>query len=271
MHRRGRRSTPRGCRTLNGLYFFAIASISSIIFLPLMVDACAARGAVEARPERGPPVLREQRIRCRNGRRAIFFHPASLVIFFRARASIRATPRRARRSGAMSDARSDARAAESATGTSQEQRFALELEFVMALANPRYLHRACPTLNPLRLPRPRSRHAGARRLTDVAPALTRVLPFSRRHADLAKEKYLDDPAFVAYLEYLRYWERPEYARFIHYPHALFFLDQLQRKEFRRAMANPRAVEHVFSQQFYHWQKFRTERLAAAHATDATAA
>ena len=170
----------------------------------------------------------------------------------------------------MSDARSDARAAESATGTSQEQRFALELEFVMALANPRYLHRACPTLNPLRLPRPRSRHAGAHRLTDVAPALTRVLPFSRRHADLAKEKYLDDPAFVTYLEYLRYWERPEYARFIHYPHALFFLDQLQRKEFRRAMANPRAVEHIFSQQFYHWQMFRTEQLAAAQATDATA-
>lgn len=95
-------------------------------------------------------------------------------------------------------------------------------------------------------------------------------PSSHRHADLAKETYLDDPAFVAYLEYLRYWERPEYARFIHYPHALFFLDQLQRKEFRRAMANPRAVEHVFSQQFYHWQKFRTEQLAAAQATDGAA-
>ena len=72
---------------------------------------------------------------------------------------------------------------------------------------------------------------------------------------------MDDPAFVAYLELLARRERPEYARSIHYPHALFFLDQLQRKEFRRAMANPRAVEHVFSQQFYHWQKFRTEQLA----------
>ena len=36
------------------------------------------------------------------------------------------------------------------------------------------------------------------------------------------------------------------------------------------MANPRAVEHVFSQQFYHWQKFRTEQLAAAQATDGAA-
>lgn len=37
--------------------------------------------------------------------------------------------------------REEARAAEAATGTSQQQRFTLELEFVMALANPRYLHR----------------------------------------------------------------------------------------------------------------------------------
>lgn len=71
-----------------------------------------------------------------------FSRASHLVVQIHPTAS-RATPRRAWRSGAMSDARSDARAAESATGTSQEQRFALELEFVMALANPRYLHRAC--------------------------------------------------------------------------------------------------------------------------------
>ena len=35
----------------------------------------------------------------------------------------------------------EARAAEAATGTSQERRFTLELEFLMSLANPRYLHR----------------------------------------------------------------------------------------------------------------------------------
>jgi|AntAceMinimDraft_1070359.scaffolds.fasta_scaffold25460_1 hypothetical protein len=40
--------------------------------------------------------------------------------------------------------REEARAAEAATGTSQALRFALELEFVMALANPRYLHRTSP-------------------------------------------------------------------------------------------------------------------------------
>ena len=93
----------------------------------------------------------------------------------------------------------EARAAETTTGVSQDERFALELEFVMSLANPRYIHH------------------------------------------LAKEKFLDDPSFVAYLAYLQYWREPAYARFLHYPHALHFLGQLQRPEFRKAMANPRAV------------------------------
>lgn len=117
----------------------------------------------------------------------------------------------------------EARAAETATGVSQDARFALELEFVMSLANPRYIHH------------------------------------------LAKEKFLDDPSFVAYLAYLQYWREPAYARFLHYPHALYFLGQLQRPEFRKAMANPRAAEHVFSQQFFHWQRSRTEQLARASA------
>jgi len=39
--------------------------------------------------------------------------------------------------------RDETRAAERAAGVSQSERFALELEFVMSLANPRYIHRAC--------------------------------------------------------------------------------------------------------------------------------
>ena len=71
----------------------------------------------------------------------------------------------------------------------------------------------------------------------------------------------------AYLAYLQYWREPAYARFLHYPHALHFLGQLQRPEFRKAMANPRAVEHVFSQQFFHWQKSRTEQVESAMVVD----
>jgi hypothetical protein len=50
-----------------------------------------------------------------------------------------------KRGGAVSTA--EAQAAEAATGTSQEARFTLELEFVMSLANPRYLHRASPPMS----------------------------------------------------------------------------------------------------------------------------
>lgn len=31
---------------------------------------------------------------------------------------------------------------------------------------------------------------------------------------LAEQNILEDPAFVLYLDYLRYWSEPEYARFI---------------------------------------------------------
>jgi len=82
---------------------------------------------------------------------------------------------------------------------------------------------------------------------------------------------LDDPAFVAYLDYLSYWTRPEYARFVQYPHALYFLEQLEDPAFRAAMRNPRACEHVFAAQYYHWQNARTDRANAKIAAEAAAA
>ena len=202
-------------RTLNGLYFFAIASMSSIIFL-LISSRSGANFA-----GRGRECFDERHVfvssRAARGRQTIFpRHPGkghqNPSLFIRRRGACCLTPE-------MSSG--EARAAETATGVSQEERFALELEFVMSLANPRYIHH------------------------------------------LAKEKFLDDPSFVAYRAYLQYWREPAYARFLHYPHALYFLGQLQRPEFRKAMANPRAVEHVFSQQFFHWQKSRSEQLEHA--------
>ena len=170
---------------------------------------------------------------------------------------------------AAGDAAASARAAEIATGTSQEDRFTLELEFVMALANPRYLHRACPPPSPLLfLP---SRVARVHReappipLPSLTPSPDSPSPLPSRVADLATKGYFDDPAFLGYLDHLAYWTRPEYAKFVHYPHALYFLDQLKRPAFRRAMANPRAVEHVFQQQYFHWQRHRTAQAEAATA------
>jgi hypothetical protein len=74
-----------------------------------------------------------------------------------------------------------------------------------------------------------------------------------RRADLAQNRLLSEPAMVAYLAYLQYWQRPEYARFLQYPAALAQLQLLQAPEYRAAMAAPEATEHVWRQQFYAWQ------------------
>jgi mediator of RNA polymerase II transcription subunit 31 len=109
-------------------------------------------------------------------------------------------------------------------GVTDKDRFELELEFVSALANPRYVHH------------------------------------------LAKEGFLRDSRFVAFLRYLSYWERPEYAKFILYPHALRFRRELEREEFRRAMENPRNAERVFAAQYTFW----ASRSASASAGATTA-
>jgi mediator of RNA polymerase II transcription subunit 31 len=196
------------------LYFFAIASMSSMIFL-LISSRSGADSAGRGRE------CRATRFHVSSGRGNEFFR--DVVERKRRPRSSRLVRRRGACRLTLAMSSDEARAAETATGVSQDARFALELEFVMSLANPRYIHH------------------------------------------LAKEKFLDDPSFVAYLDYLQYWREPAYARFLHYPHALYFLGQLQRPEFRKAMANPRAAEHVFSQQFFHWQRSRTEQLARASA------
>lgn len=70
---------------------------------------------------------------------------------------------------------------------------------------------------------------------------------------LAQNLYFEDPAFVNFLSYLSYWTRPEYAAFVIYPHALYFLHLLQRREFRDAIGSPAYKDLIQSQQFYHWQ------------------
>jgi len=70
---------------------------------------------------------------------------------------------------------------------------------------------------------------------------------------LAQSLYLEDEAFVNYLKYLLYWKQPEYAKFIIYPNSLYFLDLLQKEEFRKVLKNPNICEDIHLQQFYHWQ------------------
>eukprot|EP00268_Persea_americana_P029492 TRINITY_DN2852_c0_g2_i4.p1 TRINITY_DN2852_c0_g2~~TRINITY_DN2852_c0_g2_i4.p1 ORF type:complete len:231 (+),score=48.38 TRINITY_DN2852_c0_g2_i4:123-815(+) len=77
---------------------------------------------------------------------------------------------------------------------------------------------------------------------------------------LAQNRYFEDEAFIGYLEYLQYWRRPEYMKFIMYPHSLYFLELLQNANFRNAMAHPASKELAHRQQFYFWKNYRNNRL-----------
>ncbi|CAM9680274.1 unnamed protein product [Sphacelaria rigidula] len=71
---------------------------------------------------------------------------------------------------------------------------------------------------------------------------------------LAQGGYLDDRAFLRFLEYLQYFKRPEYAKFITYPHCLAMLDLLvNNPAFRKEIAHVSFRDFVHQQQFLHWQ------------------
>lgn len=110
-----------------------------------------------------------------------------------------------------------------------------ELEFVQSLANPEYLHCA-PTRSPRAL---------------AAPRAHRRAPAAR--ADLAQNRYLDDPAFVEHIDYLRYWAGPKYCHYIVFPHCLRMLELLQQPSFRAALKRADFKEMVFRQQHYAWR------------------
>ncbi|PHU22387.1 Mediator of RNA polymerase II transcription subunit 31 [Capsicum chinense] len=62
---------------------------------------------------------------------------------------------------------------------------------------------------------------------------------------LAQNRYFEDEAFIGYVKYLQYWQRPEYIKFIMYPHCLFFLELLQNPAFHNAMAHPANKDLIY--------------------------
>ncbi len=70
---------------------------------------------------------------------------------------------------------------------------------------------------------------------------------------LAVNKFFDDPSFMAYLSFLQYWKEPEYARLLHFPQCLVFLDNLIcNEEFRSQLGLPEFIDFVHQQQGAHW-------------------
>ncbi|OJA10535.1 hypothetical protein AZE42_01713 [Rhizopogon vesiculosus] len=70
---------------------------------------------------------------------------------------------------------------------------------------------------------------------------------------LAQQNILDQPAFINYLEYLLYWKEKDYARFIHYPHALHHLELLQHAQFRSEIKKGKYLNQM---QYDHWRTWR---------------
>ena len=54
---------------------------------------------------------------------------------------------------------------------------------------------------------------------------------------LATQGYFDDEAFIRYLKYLLYFKRPEYVKYILFPHCLFFLELLQNEIKRKRIGH----------------------------------
>ncbi|KAH9485200.1 Mediator of RNA polymerase II transcription subunit 31 [Psilocybe cubensis] len=74
---------------------------------------------------------------------------------------------------------------------------------------------------------------------------------------LAQQNILEQPAFINFLQYLLYFKEKDYARFIHYPHALHHLELLQHAQFRSQMKKDEFLrEYLHQKQFDHWRTWR---------------
>ena len=55
---------------------------------------------------------------------------------------------------------------------------------------------------------------------------------------LSNNGYFDDENFVNYLQYLLYFKRAEYMKYITFERSIIFLELLQYKEFRQKLKDP---------------------------------
>ena len=73
---------------------------------------------------------------------------------------------------------------------------------------------------------------------------------------LAIQGYFDDEKFIRYLKYLLYFKRPEYVKYILFPHCLFFLEKLQNDKFRDSMKDYNFVmREVVPAQASQWRAY----------------
>lgn len=76
---------------------------------------------------------------------------------------------------------------------------------------------------------------------------------------LAQRSYFKNPAFINYLKYLLYFKKDEYIKYVRYPQALYFLDLLQREQFRQELANHTYCRYIEDQQLLAWQRLQRRK------------
>lgn len=70
---------------------------------------------------------------------------------------------------------------------------------------------------------------------------------------LAQNKYFEDKQFLNYLNHLRYWNEPQFKRFLIFPQCLEILDNLLENElFRKELVFPQFVAFFHQQQGSSW-------------------
>ncbi|KAG9012798.1 suppressor of hpr1 [Tulasnella sp. JGI-2019a] len=75
---------------------------------------------------------------------------------------------------------------------------------------------------------------------------------------LARYGYMDDPAFLNYLKYLKYWQEKEYAQFVLYPYSLHILNLLDDSTFRLSLKERNTIDFLQLQMFEHWRTWRAK-------------
>jgi mediator of RNA polymerase II transcription subunit 31 len=76
---------------------------------------------------------------------------------------------------------------------------------------------------------------------------------------LMQRNYFGDPAFRRYLNYLSYWERPEYAKFLRFPQCIHFLRLLDDNDFRSKLRDLHYIEWIEGQQSCYWHFYGRNR------------
>ncbi|CDZ96980.1 Transcriptional regulator SOH1 [Phaffia rhodozyma] len=79
--------------------------------------------------------------------------------------------------------------------------------------------------------------------------------------ELSSTGYLDSEPFMNFVEYLAYWEKPEFARFIIYPNALHHRRLLLKPLFRQALKTQghALVQKLADAQYEHWVSWRADK------------